>query len=418
MSAPSLQRGRSRLDQRNPQKDHLIPPQYAFDRVIAPMSAEQFLAEYYEQRIHVRHRKQGDYYTDLLTIDALDDFLADVWSYQKHVFVVDANREILPGEYTLSGERIDAVRLYQLYDEGATITFRQMQDRLPALGWLCRGAEQLFNCPFQTNLYFTPPDGQGFKTHHDTHDVFVLQVAGSKRWRTYEPVIPLPLPGQEFAGNEERLGPVSEEFTLHAGDLFYCPRGVPHDARTTDEHSLHITFGALVSTWAEVMIEAMAEVCLADPVFRAGLPAGYVTGDIPPAVLEKTFRDLIEKFSRTAKLEPAIEGIAEEFISTRRPMAPEQRRQLARLGALTLDSEVGARPGLIYRCEEAGDAIKLHCHATEITLPRRVAAALEYALKTPRFLLRDLPGGLDDDGKLVLMRRLIREGLVMARSLG
>jgi hypothetical protein len=406
------------LDQPNPQRDKQISPQYAFDRVIAPISVEQFLAEYYEQQILVQHREQPDYYSDLLTINTLDDFLADVWSYQKYLFVVNADREILPEEYTLAGERIDAVRLYQLYDEGATITFRKMQDKLPALGCLCRGAEQVFNCPFQTNLYFTPPGGQGFKTHHDTHDVFVLQVAGSKRWRTYEPVIPLPLTGQEFAGNEDRLGPVSEEFTLHAGDLFYCPRGVPHDARTTKEHSLHITFGALVNTWAEVMIEAMAGACLADPVFRTSLPAGYVTGDLPPAELEETFRGLVEKFSKTAKLGPAIEGIAEEFIATRRPMAHEQRRQIAQLDALTLDTQVGTRPGLIFRCVEADDAIKLHCHATEITFPRQLATALEYALRTPRFSVRDLPGGLDDDDKLVLMRRLIREGLVMTLSPG
>lgn len=404
------------MDQYNPHAGKLTSLLYAFDRVIAPIPVEQFLAEYHEQRILVQHRQQGDYYTGLLTINTLDDFLADVWSYQKHLFVVDASRELQPENYTLAGERIDAVRLYQLYDEGATITFRQMQDKLPALGWLCRGAEQVFNCPFQTNLYFTPPGGQGFKTHHDTHDVFVLQVAGSKCWRTYDPVIPLPLSGQEFAGNEDHLGPVKDEFTLHAGDLFYCPRGVPHDARTTDEHSLHITFGALVSTWAEVMIEAMAGVCLADPEFRAGLPAGYVSGDLPPAELEETFQGLVKRFSETAKLGPAIEGIAEEFIGTRRPMVPEQRRQIAQLGALTLDTEAGARPGLIYSCEESDDAIKLHCHATEISFPRRVATALEYALRTPRFLVRDLPGGLDEDEKLVLMRRLIREGLVMAHS--
>ena len=147
------------MDQPNPQRDKLISPQYTFDRVIAPISVEQFLAEYYEQQILVQHRKQPDYYTDLLTIYALDDFLADVWSFQKHLFVVNASREILPEEYTLAGERIDAVRLYQLYDEGAAITFRKMQDKLPALGCLCRGAEQVFNCPFQTNLYFTPPGG-------------------------------------------------------------------------------------------------------------------------------------------------------------------------------------------------------------------------------------------------------------------
>ena len=111
MSALPARGGAGTLGSAHRQRDNPILLQYAFDRVIAPMSVEQFLAEHYGQRILVQHRKQPDYYTDLLTIDALDDFLADVWSFQKHVFVVDARREILPEEYTLSGERIDAVRL-------------------------------------------------------------------------------------------------------------------------------------------------------------------------------------------------------------------------------------------------------------------------------------------------------------------
>src|SRR4249919_3484068 len=38
--------------------------------------------------------------------------------------------------------------------------------------------------------------------------------------------------------------------------------------------------------------------------------------------------------------------------------------------------------------------------------------AVRPALTTERFRVRDLPGNLDDAGKLVLVRRLIREGLL------
>ena len=41
---------------------------------------------------------------------------------------------------------------------------------------------------------------------------------------------------------------------------------------------------------------------------------------------------------------------------------------------------------------------------------------MRYALETHRFRVRDLPGNLDDSGKEVPVRRLIREGLV--RPLG
>jgi ribosomal protein L16 Arg81 hydroxylase len=395
----------------------LISPQKALGRVIAPVPVEQFLVDYFEQRTLVLHRERTDYYSDLLSIETLDDFLAATRLVHPQIITVGTRREISPEEYTLSDGQIDVVRLYNLFAEGATISFRQVQDWLPALSDLCRRAEQLFNCPFHTNVYYTPANTQGFQTHHDTHDVFVLQVAGSKQWRVYEPVIRLPLPGQGFEEIKSRLGPVSEEFTLRAGDLFYCPRGFPHDARATDEASLHITLGALLRSWAEVMIEAMAGICLQDAKFRASLPLGYATGGVAPAVLEATFRELAERFSSSAQLAPAIEGIAEDFISSRRPLVPRQRHQILALDSLTLSSWVGVRPGLIYRFYELEDTIRLHCHATELTFPRRAAAALVYALGSPRFRVRDLPGDLDKAGKLLLVDRLIREGILTTLSL-
>ncbi len=394
----------------------LIEPEYAFERIIAPMPLEEFFSDYYEQRVLVVDREQPDYYADFLSIETLDDFLSANWPFQHQVFAVDANREIEPEEYVLSDGRLDIARLHQLFDEGATITFRQMDNRLPELGQLCRAAEQIFNCPFQTNLYFTPAGAQGFKTHHDTHDVFVLQVSGSKKWRVYDPVVSLPLPGQNFDDVRDRLGPVGEEYLLNAGDLFYCPRGVPHDASATGEPSLHITFGALVNTWTEVMLQAVAAACLEDPAFRKALPMGYATQGAASGELEETFRDLVDRFSRAARLGPALDGIAENFIGGRRAMLPGQRRQLARLETLDLDARVGGRPGLIYRCRQEGDTIHLHCHTTELSFPGSVEDALRHALETREFRVRDLPGSLDDAGKLVLIRRLIREGLVMRIS--
>jgi hypothetical protein len=40
--------------------------------------------------------------------------------------------------------------------------------------------------------------------------------------------------------------------------------------------------------------------------------------------------------------------------------------------------------------------------------------ALEHVRDHERFRVRDLPGTLDDDSKVVLVRRLVREGLLRA----
>ena len=51
-------------------------------------------------------------------------------------------------------------------------------------------------------------------------------------------------------------------------------------------------------------------------------------------------------------------------------------------------------------------------YGAEMTLPAHAATAVRFALETPDFRVGDLPGGLDDSGKGVLVKRLIREGMV------
>ena len=58
------------------------------------------------------------------------------------------------------------------------------------------------------------------------------------------------------------------------------------------------------------------------------------------------------------------------------------------------------------------ESLILRFHRNEIAVLLRARPAVLHALTTERFRVRDLPGNLDDAGKLVLVRRLIREGLL------
>src|SRR5262249_23030854 len=151
-----------------------------------------------------------------------------------------------PDDYAFpESGRIDLPRAYQLFNSGATIALGQMHERLPELATLCRAMEQRFSSHFQTNLYLSPRNAQGFKTHFDSHDVFALQVAGSKQWTLNDTLIELPLHGQKFEPEKHMAGAATREITLRAGDVLYCPRGLFHSARATDEVSLHITLGVM-----------------------------------------------------------------------------------------------------------------------------------------------------------------------------
>ena len=105
-------------------------------------------------------------------------------------------------------------------------------------------------------------------------------------------------------------------------------------------------------------------------------------------------------------------GFAERFIDRRPPFLRHQMRALTQIGDIGLDSVVGCRPFLAYLIDEDEKSLILRFHRHEIAVPLHAGPALRHALTTERFRVRDLPGDLDDAGKLVLVRRLIREGLL------
>jgi ribosomal protein L16 Arg81 hydroxylase len=389
----------------------------SFEWLLEPITPQAFFAQYYERQPLLVARGEPRRFEALLTLGAIDRFLATTSPRHPDVFLVDAARKLSAEDYTLAepdgnGE-LDLPRLYELFRTGATISLRRLNESLPELGALCRAVEQVFSGHFQTNIYLSPPAAQGFATHFDSHDVFVLQVSGSKVWTLYDTLIELPLHGQAFDKTKHQPGPPSREITIRAGDLFYCPRGLFHSARSTEETSLHITLGLIGKTWADVMLEAVSAACLAAPAFRRNLPAGFANPDFDPGSARATFRALVDSFAQSAALEPILQKLAEDFVTSRRPDLAGTLQEIDHKAPLVGDTRLVARPHLAYRLNEDGNEVALLFGASRLTLPAAAAEPLRFALAGAPFRVKDLPGRLDDAGKIVLARRLLREGLLL-----
>ena len=388
----------------------------SLDWLLDPIEPTTFFGEFYERKPLLIERRQPHKFAALLSIDAIDRFLSTTNPCRSDVFLVDAARQLKPEDYSFANSdppgRIDLPRAYELFRTGATISLSQMHERLPSLADLCRAVEAIFSGHFQTNIYLSPPHAQGFKTHFDSHDVFVLQVSGSKHWTLYDTAIELPLRGQAFDPDKHMPGPPTRTFTLHAGDLLYCPRGLYHSARSTDEASLHITLGLIGKTWADVMIEAVSAACLASPAFRANLPVGFANANFDARQAAATFRSLLDVFAREAQLTPILARFAEDFVSSRRPSLYGCLQEVQGAPELSIESTVCSRADLVLLQREEADRIVILFGSTEIGLPLFVRDAVNFALAGAPFVVRDLPGELDDAGKVVLVQRLLREGLL------
>jgi mannose-6-phosphate isomerase-like protein (cupin superfamily) len=389
----------------------------SFEWLIDPVLPTTFFREFYERKPLLIQRQQPAKFEALLTIADIDRYLATSTPCRPDVFLVDAARELKPEDYAFPEPpgRIDLPRAYQLFATGATISLSQLHERWAPLAALCRAVEKTFSSHFQTNIYLSPPNAQGFKTHFDSHDVFVLQVSGSKLWTLYDAGIVLPLRGQAFDPGKHAPGPPTREFTLQAGDLLYCPRGLFHSARSTDEASLHITLGLIGKTWTDVMIEAVSAACLELPAFRANLPIGFANEGFNASEASTTFRALVDMFAREVRLAPILERMTEEFVTSCRPALQGCLQEELKSGP-EIESRVAPRRDLVYLLREGKDGLVLVFGATEITLPTFARDAVRFALAGPPFVVRDLPGQVDDAGKVVLVRRLLREGLLLRQD--
>jgi hypothetical protein len=359
-------------------------------------------------------RGNPGYYSDVLDLDTVFRHIETRPPHADGISMVKFGCDQRAADYLGADNRADPRRVLQMFEDGWTIALNNMQRQLPALAGLCQAAEAVFSAPFQTNLYLTPPNAQGFKAHWDTHDVFVMQVHGAKSWSIYDTKIELPLPGQSFNIQQQDPGPVSDAFMLEAGDLLYIPRGVMHAAHSDAQASLHITFGLMGRTWSELLIEAVASAALANPALRRNLPAGYARGDHDQAATQAMFAGLMADLAGSIDFPAVLGQFRDQFIGGRVASVPGQARQIAGLSALGAQSRVMARPNPIFSIESDGEVVTLNFGANTLTLPDFTYPTIAAALAGEPAVIADLPGPLDDDGKVTLLRRLIREGLVVA----
>jgi len=101
------------------------------------------------------------------------------------------------------------------------------------------------------------------------------------------------------------------------------------------------------------------------------------------------------------------------FVNDRMPLLDGQFAQLAALETLSQDSRVAPRATAILRFERRAEEIAVMHQRGELAFPLAAEAAVRFALTTPGYRLADMAGGLDAAGRLVLVRRLIREGLLV-----
>ena len=361
--------------------------------------ARTFLDKVWASHVHLHHG-DPDRLVALLPLDAVDHLLTST-ALRTPALRLVRDGSVLPStEFTraatLAGSPLtglaDPRKVLALFEAGATVVLQGLHRYWPPLTTLVRDLELALGHPCQANAYLTPPGSQGFARHSDSHDVFVFQTHGHKQWEVVED------------GDERSV-------LLEPGLSMYLPAGTPHSARSQDQTSLHVTLGINQVTWREALRQAGDRV-LADPRYDAPLPAGYL--DDPARLGQRLAEELASYAAGLAGLDPtaAADARAEAFLRERTPVLRGGLTDLVALDRLDDDTRLERRPTSPCVLRPGSEGLSVLLGDRELRMPLRLAEPMVFVRDHLAFRVAELTPWLDPASRIVVARRLVREGLL------
>ncbi|MFE0578636.1 cupin domain-containing protein [Streptomyces sp. NPDC058874] len=225
------------------------------------LGGDAFLAQTYH-RSYAHFPGTADMASDLFSWDDLNRIIASQ-RLEPPRLRLSADGEMVPlhryaipttNRRAVTWSRIQPDELHTQLREGASLVLDAVEKIHPAVGVTAEGLERFLGTSVQANVYASWTEREGFGRHWDDHDVVVVQLHGSKRWRLYGSTREAPT-FRDVESPEEPEGDPVADIVLSPGDVLYLPRGWWH-AVTADQgtESLHLTFGMVPHTGADLML--------------------------------------------------------------------------------------------------------------------------------------------------------------------
>jgi ribosomal protein L16 Arg81 hydroxylase len=309
--------------------------------------------------------------------------------------------------------RIDIAKLRKSYVEGETVVLNNVEDFDRALARLVQAMEVELSLRVQTNCYITPPNGQGFRPHYDTHDVLVAQVEGRKLWRIYggDSVCPL---NELIDGDPIRRSstePVTEVW-LEDGDLLYIPRGWIHEASTADVASLHLTFGLHAPLGCDLLSAALECLVRLQPELRDPLPLGFAGSDRLAPQVDALFERMRTLFANQASAADARRVVEDGLLRRGRVGGDGQLFcDMNMLDQISPTTPLERRPNVAVQVLETPDGVGLRFHNSLLRVPPEASAAMQFIVERAEPFMVDAIPDLTADEKIALAKSLVRDGL-------
>ncbi|WP_330925126.1 JmjC domain-containing protein [Candidatus Sororendozoicomonas aggregata] len=256
------------------------------------------------------------------------------------------------------------------FKSGATLKLEELEKRNFTISEVCRYFENIFGGKSWCKAFWTSFDEEGVPAHFDTTSIVVVQIDGAKVWQLWDGLLEMPNSSMAYSLNHSQLGKPKTEVTLEAGDILYLPAGVPHAAKSVDNHSLHLGFAIEPISYLDVLVHGLKLVAQETPELRKSIIdcAAQNESEIISNFLSKIDQGVLNNFFREYKF-----SLFANYIST-------TKSQLRTLSQAKLGK------GMFRRTNERCPEIKKYDDEIKIAIPSQIISEKPVVVGDPDYL--------------------------------
>jgi hypothetical protein len=366
-----------------------------FDDVIAPLTRERFLSEFWTKKfLHLRGPKGR--FTSMLPWEKLNEVLE--WQNPPPLIKLLRGGDLIDQQFYIDhmdkrpeARQLNAGRLIASISQGAALVIDGIQNIVPPVKALSEQFEEVFEASNQVNLYAGWGTQNTFHLHWDPQEVFILQLSGRKHWKIYAPTRPYPLK-DEAEKTPEPTGQPVWDGVVEDGDMLYMPRGWWHVVHPLNEPSLHLNVGIQTATGADFLGWWLPRL-LRHPALRQDLPLGGSQG-------REYFARLLEVMAKDGQGESLPDEFLREWNAygrprtrMRLPLAPAE--QGAPLDMATR-VRLAQRSRLFIEFKPGERMAKFHAVGGQYDVAPHIIPALERLSGHDSLTVRELCQGIDN----------------------
>jgi hypothetical protein len=375
------------------------------ERLVQEQDVEGFLASAWGRSCMLT---KADGLQDLMSLERFEELIASLpRASEGWLHLADGTLRTIPPEMVDSNGLLEMRKLWRAFQMGQTLYLTKAHLLYSKLGEVCLDVESALwshgvrlREPVQAHVFLTPKGKRGFVTHRDEHASFILQLEGSKVWAVYEPRAGT-APHKTGEVAEQELGNSTiHEYRLVPGDVLFMPAWWPHEARTDDSYSMHVTLRIFPLRWRDVLSELIECSALLGEDVPLRLPDGVVT----PRSLQR--------LSQAVELQPT-NRLRSVTYTPKSAFPIYGLRHSVCLDQIISSTRLKRNTGIPCTVRPFSNGIGLFFPGGILNGPDTLRSVFDFVAETPELCADELPSIQDGHyDRVAFVKQLVNEGVL------